>query len=580
MTTPMSSQPHPAAVAITPSPQHSLWPFHRRLAWSRHKRVEHPQPAAFQWNQSAQPVVPVQKKRSGKFCRADYVTDSRAQAASPVCRPGVPALAHGSTPPALAQSSTPSHQTPNPSLMQQHVTKEHERLWQQWHERQRAQQEHCSRQSSRRPFEARRRNLAAELGPSWLRRHFCTVPGIVGFLSSLVLRHPVELHVNRKTVLKDVVSTIGPTAVSASALNQLRHGFLYVKFASDSGSGDEPAVDIGGPSKELLDVFCDALRSEGYFVPFPDADSPYCYPPYMPARPTEGLAARQLSASEEEVYWTAGRLFALSLTWQLVFRDNMFIKLRLLPTVYRLLMGTLPDYQELQRVDPELGAHLGAMLRAPNAADLGLTFEASVRDAQGGNHAVELIPGWADVAVVDSNKADFVGRLAFFKLYRSVNRSLIAFCRGFWEVIPQKHVQTLRVEELDRLLHGEPHIDVDQWIVHTVYGAEFAVLGAAHPVIRSFWEVVREMPQDQLRHLLKFVTGTEVLPAGGFGEMKMPFAIFSLERIDLSPTDPTLCLPTASTCSSTLHLPLYPTKDMLQNKLLLAIGNCEGFGLL
>jgi ubiquitin-protein ligase E3 C len=84
--------------------------------------------------------------------------------------------------------------------------------------------------------------------------------------------------------------------------------------------------------------------------------------------------------------------------------------------------------------------------------------------------------------------------------------------------------------------------------------------------------VVRTLPEENLRHLLKFVTSCRLAPLLGFAQLYPKFMIGSAGNA-------TARLPTASTCMNLLKLPEYDDPETLREKLLYAITSDSGFGL-
>jgi hypothetical protein len=68
---------------------------------------------------------------------------------------------------------------------------------------------------------------------------------------------------------------------------------------------------------------------------------------------------------------------------------------------------------------------------------------------------------------------------------------------------------------------------------------------------------------------LKFATGTDRSPLGGLGNVKL---------VVQRGADP-YRLPVAHTCFNTFTLPDYRSRDVMREKLLLAIEHTEGFGI-
>eukprot|EP00878_Enallax_costatus_P031309 GHUV01034231.1.p1 GENE.GHUV01034231.1~~GHUV01034231.1.p1 ORF type:complete len:159 (-),score=19.32 GHUV01034231.1:358-834(-) len=86
-------------------------------------------------------------------------------------------------------------------------------------------------------------------------------------------------------------------------------------------------------------------------------------------------------------------------------------------------------------------------------------------------------------------------------------------------------------------------------------------------------QVVHALDDDQQKRLLFFITGSDRVPIKGLGHLSPPFVISRNGSEDSRP-------PTAHTCFNHLLLPAYRDKETLRQRLLLAIENAEGFGLL
>jgi len=90
-----------------------------------------------------------------------------------------------------------------------------------------------------------------------------------------------------------------------------------------------------------------------------------------------------------------------------------------------------------------------------------------------------------------------------------------------------------------------------------------------HDTIKHFWEVFRELTEDDKRKFLLFLTGSDRIPVRGMESVKM-----TIQR-----TSDTSFLPVAHTCFNLLDLPEYGTKEKLKFKLSQAIQQTKGFGL-
>lgn len=124
-----------------------------------------------------------------------------------------------------------------------------------------------------------------------------------------------------------------------------------------------------------------------------------------------------------------------------------------------------------------------------------------------------------------------------------------------------------RSEELELLLCGSTELD----FAELEEGAEYDDgYGTEHPLMKHLWEIVHDMSLDQKRKFLMFVTASDRIPLKGLGNV-----MFVVQRNGPD----TERLPTALTCFGRLLLPEYSSKEKLKEKLLTAIENAKGFGL-
>lgn len=95
-------------------------------------------------------------------------------------------------------------------------------------------------------------------------------------------------------------------------------------------------------------------------------------------------------------------------------------------------------------------------------------------------------------------------------------------------------------------------------------------------IISWFWEVAESFDDVQRRQLLQFWSGSDGMPAEGYGSMDPAFHIVSVERM-YDPNDTTARLPAAHTCFRQLDLPRYVSCEELREKILCAITIGQGY---
>lgn len=259
-----------------------------------------------------------------------------------------------------------------------------------------------------------------------------------------------------------------------------------------------------------------------------------------------------------------GRLIGICLL------QNELLPLPLCRHVFKFLLGRPANWFDLAFFDKrvfESMRHL--MLQASNDserhlfADYCLTFSVHLTVEEGGGD-VELKRGGPNVHVTSENYMEYVYRYVDFRLNKNCLRALEALKDGVFDVLPTYALEGLTSEDLRLLLCGTSRIDVN--VLHSY--ASFADESSAPSdhlakFKKWFWSVVKKMNDKEKQDLVYFWTGSPALPSSEAGFQPLP-------SVMIRPADD-LHLPTANTCISRLYVPLYSSKNILRQKLLMAI---------
>lgn len=213
-------------------------------------------------------------------------------------------------------------------------------------------------------------------------------------------------------------------------------------------------------------------------------------------------------------------------------------------------------------------------MEAADVSSWGLTF--SIEEAGiGCTKTVELIENGADLEVNNDNKSEYIQFCITRRLLGGIQPQLYALRDGFHTLIPQQLLHDFAPEDLDLFLSGKETIDVDDWEKNTKLSGG---LTKDSPVVRYFWEIVREMSPDMQKKLLNFCTGSPSVPALGFSQLLGTAAekksLFKLKMTKNSPDH----LPIAHTCFNRLDLSPYISKAQFKEKLIMAMES-ENFEL-
>ena len=147
-------------------------------------------------------------------------------------------------------------------------------------------------------------------------------------------------------------------------------------------------------------------------------------------------------------------------------------------------------------------------------------------------------------------------------------RMLNAVADGMAGVLPIELFCLFTRGELEEYICGNSEVDVDLLARVTEYEGGY---NEETPVIRYFWEVLREMTNVDRKLFLQFVWARSCLPSKE-SDFEAPFKIIKDSRRHES--SGSICfLPSASTCFFNLTLPEYDTKETLRKKLSFAIQN-------
>ena len=310
-----------------------------------------------------------------------------------------------------------------------------------------------------------------------------------------------------------------------------------------------------------------------------------------------------LRMTRSELFFFFGTLVAAALA------DGRVLDAGFAPALLKPLLGEPLAYEDMACTHPTLARSLAPLVAsvradAANAAagsqtqtqttgtpglrveDLCLTMAVPGR----GGRALE--PGGAATLVTAATLPRFLARLCAALLAAGVADAHAAFAAGVRHGLgcaPGAPLAVLSAAELARVLSGADGAAAD---AHWARGALLAALAPAQgytresAAVQALATVLAALTRAQRRLFLLFVTGAPRLPVGGFGALvprltvarKPPPALPAGARADAAAvraaTD--AMLPSANCCFALLKLPSYSSADVLRERLLYAIENCQG----
>ncbi|CAH9121740.1 unnamed protein product [Cuscuta epithymum] len=363
--------------------------------------------------------------------------------------------------------------------------------------------------------------------------------------------NPLRISVRRAYILED-------------SYNQLRmrstqelKGRLTVHFQGEEG------IDAGGLTREWYQLLSRVIFDKGALL-FTTVGNESTFQP----NPNSVYQTEHLS-----YFKFVGRVVGKALF------DGQLLDVHFTRSFYKHILGSKVTYHDIEAIDPDYFKNLKWLLENDISDILDLTFSIDADEEKlilyERNEVTdyELIPGGRNIRVTEENKHQYVDLVAEHRLTTAIRPQITAFMEGFSELISRDLISIFNDKEFELLISGLPDIDLDDMRANT----EYSGYSAASPVIQWFWEVVQSFSKEDKARLLQFVTGTSKVPLEGFSALQ---GISGSQKFQIHKAYGSANhLPSAHTCFNQLDLPEYPSKQHLEERLLLAIHEAnEGFG--
>ncbi|XP_027630906.1 E3 ubiquitin-protein ligase HACE1 isoform X4 [Tupaia chinensis] len=361
----------------------------------------------------------------------------------------------------------------------------------------------------------------------------------------------VHRPVNESDILlvhRDSIFRSSCEVVSKANCAKLKQG-IAVRFHGEEGMGQ-------GVVREWFDILSNEIVNPDYALFTQSADGTTFQP----------NSNSYVNPDHLNYFRFAGQILGLALN------HRQLVNIYFTRSFYKHILGIPVNYQDVASIDPEYAKNLQWILDN-DISDLGLELTFSVEtDVFGAMEEVPLKPGGGSILVTQNNKAEYVQLVTELRMTRAIQPQINAFLQGFHMFIPPSLIQLFDEYELELLLSGMPEIDVSDWIKNTEYTSGYE---REDPVIQWFWEVVEDITQEERVLLLQFVTGSSRVPHGGFANIMGGSGLqnFTIAAVPYTPN----LLPTSSTCINMLKLPEYPSKEILKDRLLVAL-HCGSYG--
>jgi E3 ubiquitin-protein ligase HECTD2 len=183
--------------------------------------------------------------------------------------------------------------------------------------------------------------------------------------------------------------------------------------------------------------------------------------------------------------------------------------------------------------------------------------------------------------VTKKNQEDFVDLYVEFVLDKLVRKQFEPFARGFFSVCAGNALSLFRGEEIGLLIRGHGDIDFNVLRTAAVYenwrladdGPELKDAGEVEryfPVVKWFWELMCHAGIADQKAVLRWITGSDRIPATGLANLTIRIQYLGEDRERL---------PQARTCFNMLQMYNYPTRTLFIKKFWYAVVESKEFGM-
>ena len=353
--------------------------------------------------------------------------------------------------------------------------------------------------------------------------------------------------------------TINRDKIIESSMEELSKANIYreikVKF-----KGEEDG-DAGGMIREWLTLlFQEFQKSENKL--FTKADTSDFS--------LKVFNTKNIDKKKIDIFNFIGKIFALALLDELTINScfNIYI--------YKIILDEPVSINDLVFIDSEIYHSIEKLQNLNDISNLGLFFVENEKDENGKINTVDLIVDGSNIPVTKEN-LDFYFQKKIEYIMNKDKLLINQIKKGLFTYIPESLIKIFNSSEFDLILNGIPFIDVNDWIENTSYEGYVPT----DNIIIQFWNIVRELPQDKLKRLLQFSTGSTRVPIGGFKCLQSnrgnlaPFSIFKINYEEGKQN-----YIKARTCFNRINLPDFPDEEKLLKGINFVIDNeILGFGI-
>ena len=323
-------------------------------------------------------------------------------------------------------------------------------------------------------------------------------------------------------------------------------GGPYRQFFADLSSEIQPAVYTPGSSED----------DESLIIPSPNRlGDVKDYREYYVINPTK------ISTQDLALYEYLGVLMGVCI------RTNVHLTLDLATICWKQLVGEQITLQDLNEVDIGFVNRCKCILETDKEVFQDTIFDSFAINLSDGS-IIELCEDGVNIPVTFENKNDFLVKAISARI-SEFSMQCKAIKLGICKIVPEGLINLLTADELKEAVCGKIKLDLELLKRNTEYGGSNPREMEKSKQVKWLWEVLSEISEEDKLKFIVFCWGQERLPAND-EEFKLSKTRFMIKpSLNQSYGDGTL--PRANTCFFNFELPNYSNKEILRDKILLAI---------
>ncbi|TID15756.1 hypothetical protein CANINC_004285 [Pichia inconspicua] len=347
----------------------------------------------------------------------------------------------------------------------------------------------------------------------------------------------LRLRVHRDNITKDSLHQI--MKKSSDVRKQLRIEFV-----------GEPGIDGGGIKKEWFSLIINDI--------FDPRRGLIDYDNEM------GFANLSSNSHHFRLLYLLGEIIGMAIS------NSIILNIRFPTVMYKKLLGHKTEFKDLYEMEPTIFNNLKKLSKMSDTEikQLQLTFEITF---SGKNY--ELISNGKDTFVTGDNVSLYVEKYASFIVDGRIEEQFSHFSKGFHNVVDSKAFMMFSPKEAQKLIIGDENENMkyDLYLLQTV--TQYTCCSEEDNVVIWFWSFFEDLNVRKQHKLMKFITGTDMIPPLGINSMH--FKVTKLEDIQKYSER----LPVSHTCFNEICIWEYKSKEILAGKFIMAINESEGFTL-